>query len=77
MATQEQDGSIAIEANGRALHVSAGSTVRDVVAALGADPDERGVAVAVDGVVVPRSAWSGTPLRADQRVEVVRATAGG
>ncbi|MFM7245967.1 MAG: sulfur carrier protein ThiS [Actinomycetota bacterium] len=77
MATQEQDGSIAIEANGRPLHLAAGATVRDVVAALGADPDERGVAVAVDGAVVPRSAWKETPLRADQRVEVVRATAGG
>ncbi len=68
---------IAIEANGRPLDVPAGATVRDVVRLLGADPDERGVAVALDGAVVPRSRWSLTAVLALQRVEVVRATAGG
>jgi sulfur carrier protein len=68
---------IAIEANGRILDVPAGATVRDVVRLLGADPDERGVAVAVDGAVVPRSRWPETAVAAAQRVEVVRATAGG
>ena len=77
MATQEHDGTIGIEANGEPLAVAADATVRDVVATLGADPDERGIAVAVDGAVIPRSAWATTRLAPAQRVEVVRATAGG
>jgi sulfur carrier protein len=77
VATQEHDGTIGIEANGRALAVPVEATLRDVVAALGADPDERGIAVALDGAVVPRSVWPTTRLVAAQRVEVVRATAGG
>ena len=75
--TAHDPGTIAIEANGRALDVPAGATVRDVVRLLGADPDERGVAVALDGAVVPRSHWPETAVVAAQRVEVVRATAGG
>ena len=43
----------------------------------GAPPDRRGVAVAVDGEVVPRSAWQTTALRDGQRVEVVGAIQGG
>ena len=37
----------------------------------------RGVAVAVNGEVVPRSAWPTTALRDDDRVEVVTARQGG
>lgn len=36
-----------------------------------------GVAVAVDGVVVPRAQWQGTPVVAGQRIEVVTAKQGG
>ena len=39
--------------------------------------DARGVAVAVNGMVVPRTAWEGTPLRAGDAVEIVRARQGG
>ena len=70
-------GTFAIEANGRTLVVPAEATLPDVVRLLGADPSERGVAIAVDGAVVPRSRWPETTLAAAQRVEVVRATAGG
>jgi sulfur carrier protein len=37
----------------------------------------RGVAVAVNGEVVPRSAWSGALLRDGDRVEVLTAAQGG
>jgi sulfur carrier protein len=37
----------------------------------------RGVAVAVDAEVVPRSAWAATPLEAGQRVELLAAMQGG
>ena len=39
--------------------------------------DERGVAVAVQGEVVPRSEWSHRTLSVGDRVEVVRAVQGG
>jgi sulfur carrier protein len=63
--------------NGRPCAVDDGATVRAAVAAAGAAGDERGVAVAVDGAVVPRRAWDETPLESGSRVEVLRATAGG
>ncbi|WP_417233476.1 sulfur carrier protein ThiS [Arthrobacter sp.] len=37
----------------------------------------RGVAVAVNGEVVPRSAWAGTPLAAGDHVELLSAVQGG
>ncbi|GAB97123.1 sulfur carrier protein [Kineosphaera limosa] len=36
-----------------------------------------GIALAVDGALVPRAEWNDTLLRADQRVEVVTAVQGG
>lgn len=38
---------------------------------------ERGVAVAVDGDVVPRADWSGTAVRPGAAVEVLTAVQGG
>jgi sulfur carrier protein len=40
-------------------------------------PDPRRIAVALNGAVVPRGAWSETRLRAGDRVEVVKLTVGG
>jgi thiazole synthase len=66
-----------IELNGSDAIVPAGASVADAVQATGIDDGERGVAVAVDGEVVPRGEWSGTTLSEDQRVEVVVAIQGG
>ncbi len=68
---------IALVVNGAPLEVGPGSTIADVVAALLADDDPKGVAVAVDRCVVPRSQWATTPARAGSLVEVVSAAAGG
>lgn len=64
-----------ITLNGEATDVAPGATVAAVVTILGL-PD-RGVAVAVDGQVVPRSAWASTALPPAARVEVVTAMQGG
>jgi len=53
------------------------STVEAAVREAGANGDARGVAVAVDGEVVPRGDWPGTALRDGQRVEVLHAVQGG
>lgn len=63
--------------NGRTAELGDGATVRDAVVAAGAGADERGVAAALDGTVVPRSAWDTTTLHEDAQLEVLRATAGG
>ena len=47
------------------------------VEASGAAGDQRGVAVAIDGEVVPRSEWDRTRLREGQKVEVLAAIQGG
>jgi sulfur carrier protein len=41
------------------------------------DTAQRGIAVAVNGAIVPRSAWAHTPLCAGDSVEIVRARQGG
>ncbi len=68
---------LGLRVNGELVEVAAGSTIADVVAALLAEEDPKGVAVAVDRCVVPRSQWDSTPARAGSLVEVVSAAAGG
>jgi sulfur carrier protein len=68
---------IALSINGEAVRVAVGSTIADLVARLTEADDPRGVAVAVDRCVVPRSEWATTPARAGSLVEVVSAAAGG
>lgn len=61
--------------NGERRELADGATVPDALGALGAP--RAGVAVAVDGEVVPRARWAGTPLRDGARVEVLTAVQGG
>jgi sulfur carrier protein len=63
--------------NGERRELDDGATVRAAVTATGAPDEGRGVAVALDGEVVPRRSWDDVPLREGQRVEVVRAVQGG
>ncbi len=66
-----------IELNGEPVEIASEATVATAVERLGAEGQRRGVAVAVDGEVVPRSAWEDTILADGQRVEVVGAIQGG
>jgi len=66
---------IAIVVNGSASEVESGVTVATLVGQLGRD--SRGVAVAVNESVVPRSAWPSTALQPGDHVEVLRAAQGG
>jgi sulfur carrier protein len=68
---------ITLSINGEAARVPVGSTIADLVAGLTEEEDPKGVAVAVDRSVVPRSEWATTPARAGSLVEVVSAAAGG
>jgi sulfur carrier protein len=68
---------VLVTVNGDALEVAAGATIADLVAVLTEEADPKGVAVAVDRCVVPRSEWASTPARSGSLVEVVTAAAGG
>jgi thiazole synthase len=68
---------VKVELNGEPVALPEGAAVSEAVAASGADGDQRGVAVAIDGEVVPRSEWGRTRLREGQRIEVLAAIQGG
>jgi thiazole synthase len=66
-----------IELNGEPRELPAGATLADAVRESGADADARGMAVALDGEVVPRGEWGSVALGEDSRVEVLAAIQGG
>ena len=66
-----------IAVNGECCDVQAGETVAEVLAGLGLQTDAAGVAVAVDGEVVPRGEWPSFVLAEGARVEVLTAMQGG
>ena len=61
--------------NGRAFELADGATAGAAVQLLTSAPS--GVAVAVNGQVVRRSAWDSTPLADSDQVEVLTAVQGG
>jgi sulfur carrier protein len=63
--------------NGEQRDLPAGASLSAAIEAAGAEAGRRGIAVAVDGEVVPRGEWDGTRLADGQRVEVVQAVQGG
>jgi sulfur carrier protein len=63
--------------NGEQRDLPAGASLSEAVQAAGAQREARGIAVAVDGEVVPRGRWHDTRLADGQRVEVVQAVQGG
>jgi thiazole synthase len=69
-----------IDLNGEKTEVEAGSSISEViglVAGVRIPADRRGVAVALDGEVVPRSEWEATVPADGASVEVVAAIQGG
>jgi thiazole synthase len=66
-----------IELNGGVVSLPEGASLTEAIEASGANREQRGVAVAIDGEVVPRSEWSRTSLREGQKVEVLAAIQGG
>ena len=63
--------------NGEQHELRESASVRDAVLATGAGGEGRGVAVAIDGEVVPRGRWDELALAEGARVEVVQAVQGG
>lgn len=61
--------------NGEASAVHTPVTIAELLVAIDAPP--RGVAVAVDGAVVPRGGWTEHALEDGARVEILTAVQGG
>ena len=53
------------------------ATLSALVADKAIDTAQRGIAVALNGAVVPRAAWDETKLKPGDNVEIVRARQGG
>jgi sulfur carrier protein len=64
-----------VTVNGNATTVADGATLADVVASV--TDALRGVAVAVDREIVPRSQWGSRALKSGDRLEILVAAAGG
>jgi sulfur carrier protein len=54
-----------------------GATIAELLSDLGVEEQARGVAVAVDGEVVPRAEWSRRTVNEGERVEALSAMQGG
>jgi sulfur carrier protein len=63
--------------NGDICEQGAGEPVSAVLARLGLGEDARGVAVAIDGEVVPRAQWERFQIPEGAHVEVLSAMQGG
>jgi sulfur carrier protein len=66
-----------ITVNGQPRDLPDGTVVADVVTQLLPSDALRGVAVAVNGEVVPRASWHTARLAGGDRIEVLTATQGG
>jgi sulfur carrier protein len=53
------------------------ATLAALLAEKALDTGQRGIAVALNGAVIPRSAWPETSLKPGDSVEIVRARQGG
>jgi sulfur carrier protein len=66
----------AIRVNGETEPLVA-ATIETLLAEKAVDTAQRGIAVALNGTVVPRAAWRDTALKPGDSVEIVRARQGG
>lgn len=65
-----------IRVNGESRPLDVGNLL-ELLRAMRIDPAGRGTAVAMNGEIVPRSAWSETAITAGDDLEIVRPFAGG
>jgi sulfur carrier protein len=74
MAQIAAEASIRVNGQGEPLVVA---TLAGLLEEKAVDTGQRGIAVALNGAIVPRAAWPQTQLRPGDSVEIVRARQGG
>jgi sulfur carrier protein len=67
---------LSIRINGDPRSV-ASATVSELLAEVGLSPARPGIAVAIEGALVPRAAWGETRIEDGQTVEIITASQGG
>lgn len=75
MPDSHASSNVTVTVNGTATSAAAGSSVGDLVAALGLAG--RPIAVEVDGVVVPRAGLAERRVAGGERIEIVTFVGGG
>lgn len=65
-----------VHVNDRPRALADGAVLADLLGELGL-AERKGVAIAIDDVVVPRSTWPTRPLADGERILVIQATQGG
>lgn len=76
MTIADSSDQVRIVLNGEETTIAVGA-VPDVLCALGYDPEQQGIAIAINAAVVPRSEWGATRIADGDRVELVGAKQGG
>jgi sulfur carrier protein len=74
LETEMTDASIRVNGESEPL---AAATLEALLAEKAVDTEQKGIAVALNGAVVPRAAWRVTQLKAGDSIEIVRARQGG
>ena len=67
---------VEVTLNGEAINLSH-ALLPDALCEIGYDPQQQGIAVAINMSVVPRSEWSTTNIRDGDRIDIVGAKQGG
>jgi len=75
-ANQATDAALSLVVNGEAQIVES-DELSGLIVANGLDPAQKGLAVALNGRVVPHGEWAGTKLSFGDKIEIVRPLAGG
>ncbi len=70
------DDATMITVNGEPVPLTS-EGIRALLADKGIDESQGGVAIAINGEVVPRGDWDQTPLKPNDRIEIVHIVRGG
>ena len=63
--------------NGETIETADGQTLGGLLKMLEIEAESKGVAIAVNEVVVPKRKWGSTGLNADDKIEIIQAVQGG
>ena len=66
-----------IRVNGKNKEVRLNLNIYDLLIDLELNPDQSGIAVAVNREVIPKTAWKETELLENSEIEIIRAVQGG
>ena len=75
-ANTAHSATIEITVNGETQRVAA-APLRDALCEIGYDPEQQGIAVALNLTVVPRAEWSAVRVGAGDQLDIIGAKQGG